>query len=356
MSEYQCNVIQEISNENEEMIPINSKEGTLKLIMKSFNDKDVRALFTELHNNTALHPLIFSHKDVITSYYNPEDNTAIDSEEDAFGASLNKIMESMRIPILYQINMKGENQIEAFQLINMISQAENELKFKSPSKNIETAINKWAMQFNESNSDLYAQIENDTTLTDVEKTTEIMSNIYSFLFKSIKDSNINKSIRGFLNENITDILPDLFQYYINSLKPGFANFNLEDYNLLVQNTGLSSDEYGKCVETLLMRTQSIRPMITLHWCESNIHPENPYSYFIYGHSRIPQYKCSICNKQLAEATIFSFKSSISTLIRQRDGILFYFIIWLLEEYGYSWCSNLHVDTNHGDSEKDIIFS
>lgn len=328
---------------------------TIEFVESLFCNTDICALFDHLEHDPSLRQLLLTHKDILTKNLFQIENPEDDDEDDVIGKAMTNILRTMLVPFLFCVERgKGKNDEPTF--CDLREQSEKKLQFKVPIRWVDDTLTHYADRLVENVGDKVELIEADTNKTDEEKGMALMSLVISTMFKPLTDDKqIIKTTNKAIQRHITDHIPDIANFLFNEIKSGLFSVVEKNSQFLLKSLPIPEDKYLKALEVLCFKTKTITPFVSLQWCDSPAHPELPYSFYLFGHSRVPKSKCPICNKSLAHATVYTFKSSIASLLRQQDGMLPYFIMWLLEKRGYHWSPNTYLKGEGDDTEKDIIF-
>ncbi len=327
---------------------------TIELIESLFNNTDLVTLFERLERDRVLRQLLLTHKDVLSKNLFSVEDTEDEEETEIFDRAMTNILRKMLMPFLFYVERGKEDSEPNFS--NLREQSEKKLEFKVPMRWISNALEKYGKQLQERIGDKTQLIEADDEKTDEEKGMELISLIISNTFKPLNDDkNIIKTAHKAIQRHVTDYLPDVYNFIFEEGKSALFSVVEKNSQFLFKSLPISKKEYHDALEVLCFKTKSIAPFLTLQWCGSPAHSDLPYSLFLLGHSRVPKAKCPICNKSLSHATVYTFRASIASLLRQQDGMLPYFIMWLLEERNYIWSPNTYLKGEKNDSEKDIIF-
>ena len=346
-------------NKTIEMLPtIQNQEGTeFKLIHLKNNkiadiemylsDISIGTLFTELKTNKNLRTLLFIRRSVLRT----KPFLLEEEREETWLDNYNPLL-NINFPVLLgQDGIRNNSTVILEEDIHQ--QQVQKLKIKRSFKSLEEHIEKYVEVLGSLIENMIKEKEGISLQKD-EKLFEIGKILILRLIEDIKKpvnrKNIDKMFGDLISDNIIDVLlfsQEEWKYEV------FKLFKYK-YKKINSSIPLSEKEYNKNIDALLKITKSIHPLTTIQWCNFSSHRAFPYSMIIHAHNEIPNSKCPICNKKISSMTCYVFKTSITSVLRKEDGMLPYFIMWLLEENNFSWNPNCFIENDSGSSEIDII--
>lgn len=140
---------------------------------------------------------------------------------------------------------------------------------------------------------------------------------------------------------------------LEPVKAGVIENGFARRRIVLQNSGLSIDEYEKAVRGLVDE-EFLRPGLSVLWCAE--HGKYPRSMFLAGHLALPRIaKCDLCGRDLDSGNFLVCSSTMMPLVRPYEGAIPVLLAWDLERQGLKWISNCYLEGEEGDLEKDLVF-
>jgi hypothetical protein len=150
-----------------------------------------------------------------------------------------------------------------------------------------------------------------------------------------------------------DEVPEVGLSILEPVKAGVIENGFARRRIVLQNSGLSTDEYEQTVRKMVDE-EFLRPALSVLWCAE--HGKYPRSMILAGHSALPRVvKCDLCGRDLDSGSFLVCSSTIMPLVRPYEGAIPVLLAWDLEQQGLKWNSSCYLEGEEGDLEKDLVF-
>ncbi len=161
--------------------------------------------------------------------------------------------------------------------------------------------------------------------------------------------NMLKPFEDFVADDALDVVVSV----LGASKSQVLEFGLSRRERVLKGTELDDDTYESLLARLV-EDEYAKPLLTILWCEG--HRRNPTSFYVAGHRDIPIVRCDTCNRDLNYGTFLYLAPPAMTLTRHYEGTLLYLIAWILEQAGNKWNSQVYLEGEGEDTEKDIVYA